>query len=146
MNAIGAIELGAILRGAKVGSDAEVALGDGLDLHRQRLRQPAFPLGLPFRRDLCADDEGRNAEQQRALEPGRFERKSEKSLQRDVERPDEAEHENAQCEQRRCSAEDLSRQETPDRPDVLLVELQQLRRTGGYDRRLAHRFPLADFV
>ena len=52
MDAVRAIELGAILRRIEIGPDAEITLGNRVNLHRQRLRLFALPLGLPFGRDL----------------------------------------------------------------------------------------------
>jgi hypothetical protein len=63
MGLIRAIEFRAILCRIEVGADAEVTLLDGLRLHREVLRSPSAPLGVPL-----------GEKQERKFEPGRVKR------------------------------------------------------------------------
>ncbi len=57
MNAVRPVEFGAVVRRVEVRSGAEVALPHRFGLDGQGLRLSPFPLGLPFRHDLRADDQ-----------------------------------------------------------------------------------------
>src|SRR5208283_5565323 len=131
------------VRRVEVWPDPEVALPHRFGLDGQSLRLSAFPLGVPFRHDLRADDEDGYSDQERVFQPSRFEREAEEPLQPDVDGPRETKDEHDERKQRRRPAEHLPGQETPNGLDVRLVELEQLRRTRGQGRRLAHRFPFS---
>src|SRR5208337_5650486 len=88
-------------------------------------------------------DEDGYSDQERVFQPSRFEREAEEPLQPDVDGPRETKDEHDERKQRRRPAEHLPGQETPNGLDVRLVELEQLRRTRGQGRRLAHRFPFS---
>ena len=73
----------------------------------------------------------RDFKQDRVLEPWRFEREAQVPPHANIDGGREAKHEHDERQQRRGSAEHLARQETPDRPDVRLVERQQFWRLIG---------------